>query len=176
MADTSPILIPSYSDYIGGRWLRAWNLGATFGDSAWGTANLAVYFPFKLTFTYSANRLYWGNGATLSGNVSAGIYTLGGTSLVATAAVAQAGASNLQYVSTGGAISLTAGTDYFFALACSSTTASFQANAITASQGREMGMYQQALGGLPVPGTATFATYAQVFYPICGFTRTTSGY
>lgn len=175
MADTTPLFLPNYCRYTGGRNLRAWNIGTVPASTAWGTANLAIYLPFSLPFTYVAARMAWRNGTVVSGNVSIGIYNAAGTNLYASAATVQAGTSARQYVTLGSPLTLTPG-HYFMALAASSATATFFASTVTAIQGREGGLYQEALGGLPLGATATVAQWAQVFYPIMTITRTTTGY
>jgi hypothetical protein len=174
MADTTPLLINTLSRYAGGPNNRGLGGGAT-GSVAWGTANLVLYLPFTLPWTYTVRRIFWVNGAAVAGNVVAGIYSMAGTQLYATAATAQAGTNVSQYVTLPSPLVLSSGPG-FIAIGCSSVTAQLQMMNISVDRGRLSGLYQQA-AAIPLPATATFAAWSQTFgNPLCGFTRTASGY
>jgi hypothetical protein len=176
MADTTPTHISSLSRYMGGINVRNLTATSTFASTVWYANNQAVYLPFSLPWSYTINRVFCANGATASGNVAMGIYTVPGVQLYGSASTAQAGTSNLQYISLGSPLTLAAG-NYFFGLELSSTVGTIiMTTGVTANFGRMAGLYQQAVGSMPLPTTPTFAAWNSIGYPICGFTRTSSGY
>lgn len=145
-------------------------------STVWPAANRAVYIPFSLAYSYTVRRVFWSNGAVVSGNVDAGVYSRTGTRLASCGSTAQAGTTDIQYsASLASPLTLAAG-DYFFGLAYSSATATcLSSTQVTAANGRGMGLYQQA-AAFALPATATFAAWASTVYPMCGITRSSSGF
>jgi hypothetical protein len=143
-------------------------------SGAWPTANLAINIPFSLPHPMPVRRLFWANGSAAGGEWNAGILTAGYELLGATGKVAGSGNTAIQYGSVTEML-LNPGS-YIFSLAHSATTAN-QANsmAITAIQGRIAGMTQQA-SSLELPTSGTPAKYEGLIYPLCGLTRTASGF
>lgn len=86
-------VISSYSEYCLG--IENALLGAigTPGSGTWPTANTAIYVPLALPTPFQVQRFWWANGATASGNVDCGLYTVGGTKIASTGSTAQAGIS-----------------------------------------------------------------------------------
>ena len=104
-----------------------------------------------------------------------GIYSSDGTQLWAAGSTAQSGASVLQYVTLGTELLLRPG-EYYLALANNGTTNRVTGTAlITATLGRLLGLYQQA-SAFALPASATFAQWNSAVWPVCGLTRTSSGF
>jgi hypothetical protein len=176
VAETTPTHINSLSRYMGGINIRNLTATSTFASTAWYANNQAIYIPFALPWSYTINRVFCANGATASGNVAIGIYTLARVQLYGSASTAQSGTSNLQYISLGSPITLAAG-NYYFGIELSSTVGTIiMTTGITPTLGRMAGLYQEAVGTMPLPTTPTLAAWNSTGYPICGFTRTSSGY
>lgn len=165
-----PTFIHSWSAYMGGAQRAVSNPGAP-AALTW-TANAAIYIPLNLPWPYYVARGFWYNGSTVSGNADFGIYSVGGAKLFTAGSTAAAGATGPQYVTVG--MLLSPGR-YFLAYAQSGTTAVAEGVAITAPNGRIMGLYQQA-AALPLPSSATFAQYAAVGLPLIGITNRASGF
>ena len=141
---------------------------------AWPAANQAIYMPFTLPWPYLVERAFWWNGSAL-GNMDVGIYSSDGTQLWAATSTAQSGASVLQYVTLGTEMLLRPG-EYYLALANNGTTNRITGNALaSATLGRLLGLYQQT-SAFALPATATFAQWASACWPVCGITRTSSGF
>jgi len=136
---------------------------------AYPSANLAVYIPFFLQQPMVIDRIFWGNGSVVSGNVDAGVYDAGKRKIVSTGSTAQAVVSDVQSVNI---TNVTLGTGLFFlALACDNITAQFMAINSFTNLGfyKTLGVYQQA-SAFPLPAMATFAAPTQNFLPIVGIT------
>jgi hypothetical protein len=136
----------------------AYGFGGT--NAAW-TANRAVYMPVLVENPITVTDMGFLVN-TQSGNVDAGIYSWNGAKIVTTGSIAMgaAGFQNLALVDT----LLTPGW-YFIAFAASSATANVATSIATVPVGRICGFQEQALGALPLPATATFATYATALAP-----------
>ena len=147
---------------------------STLVSTAWPAANQALYFPFALPWPYVVRRAFWCNGSAL-GNMDIGIYSSDGRQLWAATSTAQSGASVLQYVSVSPELLLRPG-DYFLALANNGTTNRVTATAIVSTTlGRLLGLYQQTTA-FALPASATFAQWNSAVWPVCGITRTSSGF
>ena len=136
-------------------------------SAVYPTANLAIYLPFGLATIIKVTKLWWYNGATLSGNVDVGIYDSAGRRLISTGSTAQAGtASRIQAVDV--TDTLIGPGDFYLAIAASATTVTLFRIALgNALFGKAFGILQQATA-FPLPATATFATTAQTFVPEFG--------
>lgn len=141
----------------------------TLSAAVWPSANAALYVPFIVEVPFvvknAAVRV-----SVQAGNLDMGVYDEGGTCLVSkgTTAVAAAG---LQVVDLSASINngsaspaLGRGT-YYFAMSCSSTTASFFRLAnVSIGNLRVCGVRQQATS-VPLPANATFAVLALTYCP-----------
>lgn len=132
--------------------------------------------PVILPFPYLVSRVWWGCGSVAggTGNFDFGIYTLDGTQIYHTGSTASGTASSIQYVSVATPFVLPPGS-YYMALVNDGTTNRAWGIGGNLGTQRAAGMYQQATA-LPLPATATFATYGTAFFPHCGITRTASGF
>lgn len=138
-------------------------------------ANQAVFIPVTLPFPYPVRRVFWGVGSAGGGNVDFGIYNFEGTRLFSTGSTAQSGTSTLQYVDVTDFL-LTPGVYYFGYAASGTTNVSNGSTVATATFQRMAGILQQA-SALPLPATMASAGAAtQAIYPLCGITRTASGF
>ena len=174
-----PTHINSYSTWCSGLIARqGLGLGVP-AAMAWGTANLAGFFPLFLPWNYFLQRFFWCNGTSATINVDVGIYEPGGQRLASTGSTAQSGASAVQYAApSGGAIWLNPGWHYL-AFVASATTAArcFGATIGTVALGRMTGLVQMA-SALPLPATATFAAFGAggPNFQMFGITNTASGF
>lgn len=141
--------------------------GAT--STAWGTANLGLYFPVTIQAPVVFTHACIANGATASGNVDIGLYDDAWNRLTSTGSTAQSGTATVQVIDITDI--LVPPGRYYLALAMSSATATTQATPSgTAMLGASMGWAQEA-SALPLPSTATPARFAQTFAPWFGFAR-----
>lgn len=149
--------------------------GVSFANGAWPTADTALFFPLALPWPYLVSRMFWGNGSTVNNNKDIGIYSVGGAKIWSAGSTGESGASVLQYVSVSVPFILPPG-QYYLALACGATTNHIWQVAMSlAEMTRAAGMLQMA-NALPLPDVATFAECTAVIAPLCGITRTASGF
>lgn len=168
----TPLFVNSISRYAAG-WEQRAHLGSVGPVATTWVANLIAYIPFALPFPYPVKRVWWMNGSTASSNVDMGIFSGSGAQLFSTGSTAQSGASVLQYVAAD--ILLTPGT-YYIAWSNSGTTNRAQTVASTATQGRLIGLLEQA-STFPLPAAMTGVSWTRAFgAPFCGLTRTASGF
>lgn len=147
------------------------NVVSLMVTGTWPGANRAQFVPFYNLGrrAINANRLWWYNGAAVSGNVDAGIYDSALRRLVSTGSVAQAGVNVLQGVTI--ALSLPPGGPYYFAFACDNTTAQFFRHAILATDATEIGC-ATTTPAFPLPATATLAAFvANSYFPHMGLSQ-----
>ena len=152
-------------------------LGATYQSETWPTANKAIYIPFVLPWHYVVRRVFWINGSSVtSTNMDFGIYNIDGTRLYSTGSTAASGASVAQYV-TPTAFLLNPGT-YYMALAGSSVTANRGGTGtiVTTAPRMRLGGCLEEASALPLPAAMTPVACTFTFLPICGITRTASGF
>ena len=144
----------------------------------WPAQELAVYIPMAIPFDYPIARIFVANGSAAGGNWDFGIYTLGGGKIFSSGEFAASGNSQCQYQDVTDFI-LSAGA-YYFGLENDSATTTNRAwgnTGVTANEGRLGGLLQEALGsGNALKQTATFAQWANTGWPLCGITRTASGF
>ncbi len=171
-----PLFISTSSFLANGLSLSSIGSVAASASTLWTTANSAVYIPLYLPFPYPVNRVFWQNGSAAGGNWDFGIYTIGGARLFSTGSTAGSGNSAPQFVTPGTPFILAPGR-YFIALNHSATTANHSFGfTVTTSQARLCGIYSQAVGAIALPQPATFATATTTHVPVCGITRTTTGF
>jgi hypothetical protein len=144
--------------------------GASLNSTAF-VANVCYYVPFTLVANFNWKTVYWINGATITANVDAGVYTLGGAKVATTGSTAQAGANALQQVNLGTPILLSPG-QYYLAVAGSAATGALLMGATSARLNRAFGMLQQT-ATFPLPASATFATQTQTTLPWVGISEKT---
>lgn len=130
------------------------SLGLGLASSAWGTANLALFMPFLLPTQETLYQLGWLNGATVSGNVDAGIYDRDFAKVVTTGSTAQSGTSVGQLVDIADTV-LPPGL-YYAAIAADNVIATLQQFTVLAALMRACGMGQMA-AAFPLPATLTWA-------------------
>jgi hypothetical protein len=167
-----PTHINSFMSYCNGDGQRQVVGGALVPASGAWTANTAIYIPLFLPWSYSVQRVFWGNGTAAGGNTDVGIYNLAGTTkLGSIGTTAVTGNTTIQYAAL--SVSLTQGM-YWLAYAHDSATASqVFAAPLTAINGRMLGYLQQAV--YPLGSTMTTAAYAALGLPLVGITNTSSG-
>ncbi len=130
----------------------------------WPAANLIIYLPFRVPEEFRVNQFFSFSGATVDGNIDAGIYSARGRKLVSTGSTAMAAGTQTVDVTD---YTLGSGL-YWLAFTSSSGTATFNGISMaSASLLRAMGVQEEAgSGGLPA--TATFATMTRTVLPgIC---------
>lgn len=147
-------------------------MGHALGSATWPTANLAILFPIRVPVQQPVSQIFWLNGAAVSGNVDAGIYTMDGTRIYSTGSTAQSGISSIQTVSF---TEITLGpASYYLALSVNNTTATIQR--ITATLGafvpQVIGLAEVA-SSFALPATLTLASATNNYIPAVGIA---SGY
>lgn len=174
----TPLFVSTFSRYAGGWDLPSLGSSQQAATITWPVANTAFYVPIALPFPYEVKRVFWVNGSSItSTNMDFGIYAATGTKLYSTGSTAASGASVPQYTTPSPGFVLPPGR-YYFALADSSTTSSRGGQgsvAATVARLAEAGVLQQA-SALPLPASMTGAAVANAVYPLCGITRTASGF
>lgn len=131
------------------------------GSAAWPAANRAYLWMLQLTEPVLLTKLFWFNGATVSGNVDCGIYALDkgaltATRIVSTGSTVQAGVSAPQEVDIADTI-LGVG-EYLIALAATATTTTFLQSGYQSNdrEVQQIGVYR-ADTAFPLPTTLTLA-------------------
>ena len=125
-------------------------------SAAWGTPNLVVYHPFKVSEAAVAKKMSHIVGATASGNADIGIYDSQKNLLVSSGSTAQGSTNTLQEFDI--TDTLLAPGRYFMALTLSSGTGTaWSVNLIDEIVFVTTPMYVQTPGGFGLPATATFA-------------------
>jgi len=170
--EPTPAAITSFSTYFaGGALIPA---GALTGPAltSWPAANLALYYPFSLPFPYPVRRLMISSGIA-GGNWSLGIYDEKGAAIYLSGSISStASQTAVQYHTVSTATLLEPGPLYYFG--CAQDGTSNRANAATFGSLRMqlMGVYEEALGALPLPGQATFTQTTRTIWQFFGITRT----
>lgn len=145
---------------------RVVNLVAS--GSAWPSANLAIFIPFRVAAPYTVQQIYWQNMATINGNIDVGIYDSEGNKIVSSGSTAQSGATALQ------SISITPTTlrrgQYYLAMAFDNATATVRAGSSAATLYRAIGVLSM-VSAFPLPSTATFVGTLTNYYPFIGLSQ-----
>lgn len=134
-------------------------VAGSFASTAWGTANLIMYYPFSLSRSLSVVRMGWSNGTTVAGNVVVGVYNDAWALLGSCTSTAQATVSVGQFV-TVTAFNVPVGRRHYLALTASDATATF-GMFTTPPTGLCAGvgiMSELGTGGLPGTATPTVPT------------------
>ena len=145
---------------LGGQDYRA----SSFASLAWLSSNRAVLVPFFLSTPALVTQLYWVNGATVSGNVDAGVYDLSGTRLVSTGSTAQSGTSAFQGVTLGTPALIGAGR-FYLALVLDNTTGTIYKAQNGFSRALAIG---EATSAFPLPAAVTLSAAGE-HQPMVGF-------
>lgn len=144
-------------------------------STAWPTAKKVLYLPFELRAPFPVSKLWWLNGAAVSGNLDMGIYSGDGTLLLNVGSTAQSGTSTLQSAAPN-VTPLLLPDSYYFALVFDNITSTVLRQADTLNAYANLkGMAMQTLANLPLPATVTFASINTSFIPICGMLSTSPG-
>lgn len=144
-------------------------------SASWETTNTGVWFALYVPSVCVAKRMWWANGATVSGNVEAGIYLDGGykpgAKLITTGSVAQATINVVQFADITDT-TLTPGLYWLF-LSCSTTSATFFRSTTSLSLDELRRFEQASIGPGSAPATATpvESTNSQIY--LFGFSTTT---
>lgn len=147
-------------------------------STAWPGNNWAIWVPFIVTEPIRIQNMWWWNGASVSGNVDAGIYFANGnsqtiTKMVTTGTIAQSGTSVIQNSAT---IDITLGPGLFYmALASSTTAATFMRASVAtnAGDGFTGGSYLWHDTSFNLPASLASANQFPSYLPVFGFTQGT---
>lgn len=126
-------------------------------SAVWPTANTAIFVPFVVHTELIAVKIGVCNGATVSGNVDVGIYDDQQNRLVSVGSTAQSGVSATQSFDITDT-TLVPGV-YFMALNVDNVTGTvirWTPGVVGIAGG--FGVYNQAVGAVTLPATATFAS------------------
>lgn len=174
----TPLFVTTFSRWSGAFDFPRLGTAAGIGSITWPVANTGFYIPIFLPFPYEVKRVFWVNGSSVTSvSNDFGIYTADGVRLYSTTSTAQSGASVPQYTTPGTSLLLPPGA-YYFALSCTSTTANRggQGNTgVSVVKCRLAGLLQQA-SVATLPATMTGAAVSNACVPLCGITRTASGF
>ncbi len=143
------------------------SLGTSAPASAtWPVANEALFIPFRIAEPILVQQLFWQNGATVTGNMDVGIYSVDGTRLISSGSTAMSGANVIQAVDVTDTL-IGAGV-YYFALVGNSAAncTTFRKNP-SLNQLKCHGMASQT-ASFPLPATVTLASLTQGYVPIVG--------
>lgn len=143
------------------------NVGA-LASTAWPSAQLALYVPFRVAQNVRVAGFFWMNGATVNGNTDCGIYDFGGAKLTSSGATAQAGANAIQSVALGAAVTLPFGVFYLALLSTSATATYFTGPNLVAEEARHIGIADQASAGTALPANFTLSTPGTGGIPLFG--------
>lgn len=171
---TVPLFVSTLSRYATAVGLRAAAGAQGSGNLTW-VANDVVYAPVSIPWPYPVSRVFWANGSTLtSSHADFGIYTPSGTKIYSTGSTVMSGTQAPQYT-TPTSFLLDPG-DYYFAFWCDNTTSrAYGLTTVGTAAGALCGFQTQA-GQSACPATATFAAFSTNLVPLCGVTRTPSGF
>jgi hypothetical protein len=141
--------------------------GATWsGVNVWPVANKAVYIPFVCNEAVTVTQLFNINGNVVSGNIDVGIYTAAGSKVITSGSTTQSGTDVVQVYNI--ADTALAVGRYYFALALDNTSGRNNGMAaLNVHRTNAMGCLQQT-SAFPLPSSATFAAYSEVFVPVVG--------
>lgn len=171
-----PPMVSSYTAGWGAFMRGAMN--AIPASGAWEANNTGVWYPVMIPAVTVAKRMWWVNGATVSGsnNIEAGIYLDAGykpgAKLVTTGSVAQGTLNQLQFADITDT-SIAPGLCWIY-MSCSTTSATFFRCTTGSAVYEELLKFQQAsIGPGSAPSTATPAEASSQNIYSFGFSTTT---
>lgn len=137
------------------------------GSGAWPSSNRAYFIPFNISITILVTKLWVANGTTASNNFDVGIYDEQGTRIISSGSTARTGTSVVQSVNI--TDTMIGPGRFYFGLAQDGTSGhNIRFSGITsAGQAGLVGVYSMN-SAFALPATATFATSATSYIPICG--------
>jgi hypothetical protein len=169
-----PLTIWTFSRYsllIGNRGIQG--ASGALASLAWGTANLGIFVPFELPMAYPVKNLFWQNGGVQSGNIDVGVYSDDLTRICSTGSVACGAITTVQFAPPTADVILTPG-NYYWGVSMSSTTGTIYCQTTgNVAHCREMGLFQMAAAGPPLPAAATIAAIGSARVPALGMTYKT---
>ena len=132
---------------------------------AWPSANEALFYPVLVREPVSVYGFGWSNGASVSGNVDAGIYDTHGTRLASLGSTAMSGTSALQSAALGGPQAIDPGL-YYLGMAADNTTATFMRVSTVHLEYLRASGVQKMASAFALPSTATYAAMDQGYTPL----------
>lgn len=130
--------------------------------TAWPSADLAIFVPFRLPAPATVYKMATGTGTGSTGNFDLGIYDSFGNKIVSAGSTAKTVASSERIIDVTDTL-LHPGL-YYLAMATDGTTAYQMGSTVNSAFGKLMGL-RQMTSAFPLPATATYATYTQVVAP-----------
>jgi hypothetical protein len=147
------------------------SIPTTLSSAAWPAANRAIHVPLYVPAPATIVKLWWLNGAAVSGNVDCGLYRASDLSLVVSSgAVAQSGTSAVQEFDIADT-TIPVGV-YLLALAMDNGTGQMIRFPFDVRYHRVIGITQQA-SAYPLPATAVPAVVASAYVPMFGLSLRT---
>ena len=134
-------------------------------------ANVVIFVPFVVVEPMLVTRLWWANGAAVSGNIDCGIYNESAALLASTGSSGQTPINVVQSVDIAD-IALARGR-YYMAMVSDTSGATQKVMAALPAAGipQSLGLLEQASVTLPLAthaSPATFAIYTRAFVPLFG--------
>lgn len=164
-ASPMPTMMPWSVDSIGVR-MGAIAGGVVDVSTVWSAANRALFIPFALGKPATITRIFWFNGATVSGNVDCGVYDAAGTRLISSGSTAQAGTTAIQSVDV--TDTLIGPGQYYLALAMDNVTGTIRIRTLgNVVLSKSVGMAAMETA-FPLPTTVTLITTPVDSIPSCG--------
>lgn len=137
--------------------------------AAWPVANLMIFLPVRLNSPITVKKVWWENGATVSGNVELAVCDAAGNLRLHTGSTPQVGISTVQVADPADVV-LEAGT-FYKGLSLDNTTGTIiRWPATNAGLCAALGM-AQAASAFPAPDPVTFALCAQAYIPKFGISQ-----
>lgn len=165
--DLGPLVIHPWSRYSLGPEFASLDIQA---GSTVAFANRSYFTPFYLPAPAVLQRIGWGNGATSSGNVDAGLFRYDGTRLRTTGSTVQSSSDNVQTVDVAD-FEVPPGL-YYMAAASDNTTGNLRTIGNTNARIlASFGIFQQSAFPLPSTFTPSTLTDDNPIFPFLIFRR-----
>lgn len=137
----------------------------------WPAANRRIYVPITITEDCTVVKVWWVNGAAVSGNVDFTLYTEAGVrTAITSGSTAQSGTTVIQEVNTADT-ALTAGR-YYMSIALDNATGRISGYTPAIETVKSWGVAQEA-SAFTAPATATLAAAATAYVPTIGMSLRT---
>jgi hypothetical protein len=136
-----------------------------YASNAWPTANLAIYIPIAIALPVVAKKLWLACGTTGTDNIDIGIFSEGGTKIVASGATAKVNSDAELVVEI--TDTLLAPGRYWIGVSCASNTATFWTLGLAVPNGAALGVMQEG-SAHPLPATATMVALTGLRVPAAG--------